>query len=184
MTPDRDNIRFNVLRNALYHTARRRWFESWNRRFNFLVILLGAAAVGDLATRAGFDPISIGVAVATIGALQLVFDFSGQARDHQTLQRAYYHLLADIEATLNDTDEDRARWYGDMIRITADEAPTMRAADARAYNDAIDATEMDPDQRLIVPLLHQLLAHFVAFEGRNYPKLCERSGAHRTGQEA
>ncbi|KAF0674413.1 hypothetical protein PMES_03290, partial [Profundibacterium mesophilum KAUST100406-0324] len=32
-------IRFNVLRNALYHTARRRALERINRSFNLLVLL-------------------------------------------------------------------------------------------------------------------------------------------------
>ncbi|KAF0674351.1 hypothetical protein, partial [Profundibacterium mesophilum] len=93
-----------VLRNALYHTARRRALERINRSFNLLVLLLGAAAIGDLAMRLGIDRIWIGAGVALIGALQLVFDFGRQARDHQTLQRDYYALLAEIDAAVAPDD--------------------------------------------------------------------------------
>lgn len=183
MTPDRENIRFNVLRNALYHTARRRALERWNRSFNFLVIILGAAAFGDALQAVNIPGAWAGLAVAVIGALQLVFDFGRQARDHQTLQRDYYTLLADIEATPADDPEKCAEWYSAMIRITADEPPVFRAIDAKAYNDALDATEaFDRSERLVVPLMHRVLSGVFAFEGFNYPKECEkRAGTAPTG---
>ena len=173
MTPDRENIRFNVLRNALYHTARRRSFERWNRVFNFLVVVLGAAAVGDFAAAAPLGPAIIGLAVAVIGALQLVFDFGGQARTHQTLQREYYHLLGDFEAQPEPSAEACAETFGRMIRITADEPPTMRAIEAMAFNEAIDALEMDEGERLVVPLWHRVFGWLIPFAGRRYKKVRE-----------
>ncbi|WP_146010351.1 hypothetical protein [Acidimangrovimonas sediminis] len=178
MTPDRENVRFNALRNALYHTARRRALERMNRVFNLAVILLGAAAIGDVLARFGIAQSWIGAAVALIGALQLVFDFGRQARDHQTLQRDYYSLLADIEAVPSANDEDCATWQSRLVRIAAEEPPMLRALDAKAYNDAIDALEFGRDQRLHVPLLHRILAAFVSFEGHDYRKLGELGNAH------
>lgn len=178
MTPDRDNIRFNVLRNALYHTARRRSLERLNRVFNFAVVVLGAAAVGDSLARFGIEGHWLALAIAVIGALQLVLDFGRQARDHQALQRDYYALLADIEAAPEADTLQCASWYSRMIRITADEPPTLRAIDAKAYNDAIDATELfGRDQRLHVPFHHRLLGGFIGFEGRGYAKLAEIDAA-------
>lgn len=169
MAPDRENLRLNVLRNALYHTGRRRWFERWNRWFNFLVVVLGAAAVGDLLAVFVYGQAYLGLAVAVIGALQLVFDFGGNARDHQTLQREYYHLLADIEANLDPSIEDCAAWRGRMVRITADEPPVLRALDAKAYNDAIDALGVLKDgDRLKIPFWHILFGWLSAFEGHRY----------------
>jgi len=174
MTPDRENIRFNVLRNALYHSARRRALERWNRLFNFLVVILGAAAVGDVMDTYGLPPYLAGMAVAVIGALQLVFDFGRQARDHQVLQRDYYALLADIEATLDPDAARCADWYSRMIRITADEPPVLRAIDAKAYNDALDATgTFDSTERLMIPLVHRLFGSILPFEGHNYRKAGE-----------
>lgn len=168
-------IRFNVLRNALYHVARRRSLERINRFFNFMVIALGTAAVADLVSV--FDwrvpTEAFGAAIAIVGALQLVFDFGRAARDHQALQREYYNLLADIEAVIAPDQNQLAEWYSRMIRISADEAPVLKAIDAKAYNDAIDALEWDREQRLVVPWWHKPLAGVVSFEGVEYPKVVE-----------
>lgn len=175
---DADNIRFNVLRNALYHTARRRHFEMLARWLNLIVILLGAAAIADTLRNFGIGPVWIGVAVTVVGALQLVFDFGRQASDHQGLQRDYYRLLAEIEAKISPTQEDIARWKGEMIRITADEPPVLRAIDAKAYNDALDATGVYPDdERLVIPFGPRVAGGFLSFEGRSFKKLKEISDA-------
>lgn len=171
---DRDNLRFNVLRNALYHTARRRHFEAGNRAFNFLVIILGAAAISDLFTALNLDPRWIGASVAVIGALQLVIDFGGKARDHQMLQRAYYELLAEIERETMPALEQIAHWQAQQTTIAADEPPTLRAIDAKAYNDALDSIDtFRQDQRLRIPFHHRLLGNLIAFDGHNYKKLSE-----------
>ncbi|SFQ13643.1 hypothetical protein SAMN05421853_10275 [Roseivivax halotolerans] len=171
---DREIIRFNVLRNALYHTARRRWLERANRICNLLVILLGTAVVADLAARAGAGALYIGGAVAFIGALQLVLDFGRQARDHQILQRDYYVLLSEIEKLADPTEADLAHWRGRMFEITAEEPPTLRAIDAKAYNDALDAVEVyDQGERLVVPFLHRIAGSFLSFDGHTYRKVSE-----------
>lgn len=168
-----ENIRFNVLRNALYHTARRMRFERLNRWFNFAVILLGAAAMGDILGTLGIPQIVAGASVAVIGAAQLAFDFGRAARDHQQLQRDYYNLLADIEAVPNPDEAQCALWYSQMIRIAGEEPPIMRAIDAKAYNDAIGAMEMPADQRLHVPVLHRLMQNYISFEGYSYEKVAD-----------
>jgi hypothetical protein len=176
MDNDRENIRFNALRNALYHTGRRLTFERWNRWCNFAVILLGAAAMADFAKGAGFGDHQyvLGGLVAAVGAAQLVFDFAGRARDHQALQRDYYHLLADIEEAAAPDESLVSLWRGRMIRIAGDEPPTYRALDAKAYNDAIGATEIFPlTERLHIPWHHRLFGAFWAFEGYDYRKIGE-----------
>ena len=42
------NLKFDALRNAIYHTARRGIMDALNEIFLFVVIISGAAAVGDL----------------------------------------------------------------------------------------------------------------------------------------
>ena len=97
MLQDPQIVRFNILRNALYHTARRRSLERINRVFNFSIVVLGTAAFGGVVSKLDLDNVTaevIGAPIAVIGALQLVWDFGRQAREHQILQREYYHLLA------------------------------------------------------------------------------------------
>lgn len=174
---ERDLLRFNALRNALYHTARRRFLERLGRLFNFIVILLGAAAVGDFVSFLSIPhpQQAIGLVVAFVGALQLVFDFGRQARDHQVLQRDYYTLLADMDRVTVPTDEKLAEWRGKLTVINADEPPVLRAIDAKAYNDAVDAMEFDRGERLIIPLHLSVFGPFIAFEGHEFVKVCERN---------
>lgn len=172
-----ENLRFNVLRNALYHTGRRRAAERWNRFFNFLVILLGAAAMSDVMRRFGIDLVWIGAAVSFVAAAQLVFDFGRQARDHQALQRDYYNLLAEIEECLDPNPAQCASWAAKMTRIAGDEPPVLRAVDAKAYNDALDAMDTyDHGEHLYVPWYQRLLASWFSFDGYNYRKFSELPG--------
>ncbi|HEV7247960.1 MAG TPA: hypothetical protein VGN93_13330 [Shinella sp.] len=176
---NRELVRFNVLRNALYHTSRRLTFDRWNRWFNFVVIVLGATAMTDWLEGFGIamSQSIFGVAVAAVGAASLVFDFAGKARDHQSLQREYYHLLAEIEGNLDPTPQDLASWQSAMIRVAGDEPPTLRALDAKAYNDALGATEIfDLGQRIHIPWLHRFLGAVWAYEGYDYKKVCELPG--------
>jgi hypothetical protein len=173
MTHDLETVRFNVLRNALYQTARRMSFERLNRWFSFFVIILGAAAMVELVTGFGVPAVLPSAMVTAIGALQLTFDFGGKARQHHDLQRQYYNLLADIEQTVDPDVAQIAHWYGSMIRIAGDEAPILRAIDAKAYNDAVDAMEMDRQLRLQIPWHHRVLQGVLTFEGHTYRKLSE-----------
>lgn len=167
----RDNVFFNVLRNALYHQARRRRIEFWNRGFTFVVVLLGAATFGKFASEFGIQDIWTGALVAVVATFQLVLDLSGAARQHQTLQRDYFSLLADVEEELKPSRQDVSKWRSRMIRISGEEPPVLRAVDAKAHNDALAAmgTHVYPkDQRLVIPWHHRLRAHLQSFEGYEY----------------
>jgi hypothetical protein len=127
------NPKFDALRNAIYHTSRRRFFELLSRFLSFLVVISGTAAVANLHA---IEPRFAAAAAATIGALQLVFDFNGRARTHEILQRKYYDLIAEIDGIQSPNDEQILKWQAALNRIYADEPPPMRALDAIAYNAA------------------------------------------------
>lgn len=174
MTEKLENLRVNVLRNALYHTARRLTFERWNRVFNFLVIALGAAGMGDFLARFGIDQMWVAAAVTVVGALQLTCDFAGFARTHQGLQRDYYGLLADLEEMTEPTEDKIALLRGKMMRISGEEPPILRALDAKAYNDAIDASGYyERDQRLHIPMTHRIFGRYWPYDGRGYDTMAE-----------
>ncbi|KQS74058.1 hypothetical protein ASG25_21540 [Rhizobium sp. Leaf384] len=182
MTTDRENIYFNVLRNALYHTGRRMTFDRWSRWGNFAVIVLGASAFADV-TRPLFGQgyaVWLGGITAVIGAIQLVFDFGGRAREHQSLQRDYYNLLDDIEESAMPSIEQIGRWRGAMVRIAGGEPPVLRALDCKAYNDAIGATDVYPKtERIFIPAWHRIWGQVWAFEGYDYKKLWELPVGHK-----
>jgi hypothetical protein len=165
--------KFDALRNAIYHTARSKYFDLWNRIFNFIVIVLGATVVGKLATpHAGFDT-WIEFGIVFVAALQLVFDFGGRAGTHAFLQKRYYDVLADMEMS-SDVESPKAikKWSAKLLTIAGDETITMRALDAVAYNSALDSITTDPElirgNRLHVPLRHRILKQFIAFQGTQF----------------
>ncbi len=155
--------RHQALRNALYHLARRGWLDGWNRLFNLLVIIGGTSAAADLTRGNSQAYLLLGGAIALIGALQLVFDFGGRARAHETLQRRYYSLVADIQSRIVPTVQDCADWEAEMSRVAADEPPTLRALDAVADNQATAALLGSSRPRLQVTrfenLTRQILSH-------------------------
>jgi hypothetical protein len=144
-TPDDDctnqlkDLRHTILRNALYHIARRAWHERINRFFNLFVIIGGTAYVANFAQGDVRWNLALGLSTSIIGAMQLVFDFGGRARDHQILQKRYYDIRAAIDENTAPTSADCAKWKADLTRIYADEPPTFRALDAIADNQATAA---------------------------------------------
>ena len=174
MRNDAQSFIFNALRNALYHTAQRRTNEARARWLNFAVIFLGAATVADILEPWGITVLHLGGLTTVIGALQLTFDFGGKARTHQMLQHDYYQALAHFQAITEPTESDIAEANARLTKIMANEPPIMKAVDAKAHNDAIDATGFyEKDQRLKVPWLHTLFKNSHAFEGKNYPTIRE-----------
>lgn len=131
------NPRFDALRSALYHTERRRFLDFLNRTINFIVVLLGASAAAKWADVLKFSGVWIEFGIVAFSTLQLVFDFGGSARVHEFLQRRFYEILGEIEASKSDNDEVMRKWSAKLIALSADEPMTMRALDAIAYNKAV-----------------------------------------------
>lgn len=157
-----EELEFNALRNALYHTARRQRLELWSRMTNFAVIVGGASAVVDVA-RDSDAGVWIGLAIAIIGASQLVFDFSGRARTHELLQKQYYSIMSSLKEQDSPDRIFRAKMEGEMLRIAGEEPPTYRALDAIAYNEACDALHGLEGQkhRLKVRWWQSITAHLI-----------------------
>jgi hypothetical protein len=155
------DVKFDALRNAVYHASRRRFFELLSRSLSFLVVVSGTAAVASVA---GWDPRWPAAGAAVIGALQLVFDFNGRARLHEGLQRRYFELIASIEGAAGASKEDIAKWRSALGLIYADEPPSMKALDAIAYNKACDSLGCS-EGRLHVWLLQQ----FYSFPDAHFP---------------
>lgn len=178
------DIRFDALRNALYHTARRRICERWAQVMNFLVIIFGAATIGNFLGAIGIPSLTgVDHAVLTCsgvvfaGGASMVFDFAGRAAIHRQLQGDYYRLLSEIVRAGATGEGNAADFDAQLVAIYANEPPVMRAIDAKAYNDALDAfgdaMGYSPKDRLIVPWLHSVFGQFCTFEGHEYHRYSE-----------
>jgi hypothetical protein len=141
-------VRFNALRNAIYHTSRRRFLDLANRLLSLIVVASGALAVAQFAEQLHIAPTVYAFVAAMAGLLQLVFDFGGAARTHEFLQRRFYELSAEITEKKEPTDDDLARWEATLNHLYAEEPPPMRAVDAIAYNAAIDSVDPKKEGRI------------------------------------
>ncbi|WP_126010598.1 hypothetical protein [Georhizobium profundi] len=169
MTDEAFQLRHTALRNANYHLARRRWLEGVSRCFNLLVILGGTGTAAEVVRGSDFGALLLGATIALIGALQLVFDFSGRARLHETLQRRYFELMADIECALDPQQADCANWRAKLTRIAGDEPPVMRALDAVADNQATGALLGATKPRLQISRWEHFSRNFCAHENKTFP---------------
>jgi hypothetical protein len=157
-------IRFDALRNAIYHSSRRRFFELLSRCLSFLVVISGTAAVANLQI---LDPRLMAAIAAAIGALQLVFDFNGRARVHENLQRRYFELIAEVDAVATPTPADIEKWNAKWSLIYADEPPPMRGLDAISYNTACDSIGRSKS-RLELSWYHLFFRHLYSFPNTQF----------------
>ncbi|SCB33310.1 hypothetical protein GA0061099_10059 [Bradyrhizobium yuanmingense] len=169
MTDPHSEAKFDALRNAIYHTARKDFYDGVNRSANFLVIVLGAAVAGKASKLFSMDETWLEFAVLIVATAQLTFDFGYKARTHEFLQRKYHELLAELEL---DSSLDGQKWKSKLQTIAADEPMPMRALDALAYNAAVDATYFEAvdraKNRVWVPFFHRVFKNFIARNGYNY----------------
>ncbi|MCF1470577.1 hypothetical protein FS763_01355 [Agrobacterium vitis] len=162
-------LRHAILRNALYHIARRSWHERVNRFLNLGVIIGGTVYVAKIWPGSPGWDLALGLATSTIGAMQLVFDFGGKARDHQMLQKRYYDIRAAIDGNTAPMTADCAKWRAELTRIYADEPPTFRALDAIADNQATAALHDAVKPRLKVNLWQSLTRNIFVHNGGEFP---------------
>ena len=165
-----DQIRFEALRNAIYHGTRKAFLGGANRWLSFIIIIFGAAAIGDLSKWLHVGNQTVFAAIATAAAtLQLVFDFGGRAALHDYLQRRYYELIADIVD--NPGEEHAVKWEARLIRLYADEPTPMRALDAIARNAAVEALGYKQSDRVRVTWCQSLLSQVWPFNESDFPNI-------------
>lgn len=168
-----------ALRNALYHTARRKWLDTWGRMLNFMVIVAGTSAATDMLGLVQGSAKLAAFTVAVIGALQLVYDFSGRARTHELLQRRYYTIYADISECTAPDDKKCAEWEAEFARAAGDEPPTMRALDAIADNQATNAL-LGGKRRLTVNWWQSATRHLFTHNSADFPPRSDWRPGHIT----
>jgi hypothetical protein len=163
---------FYALQNALYHTDRRSALDFRNRILSLLTIVLGTGVVSKIGDQHGITTwLELGTVIAA--ASQLVFDFGGQARTHDFLQRRYFEFLSEVDGKNLENHEEKQKINAKLLLICSEEPITMRALNAVAYNQAIDATVYDTterkSQRLKVTWLQRLLRNWCVFQNVDFP---------------
>lgn len=166
------DVRFDGLRNALYHSARAAYYDKLNRWGNFLIVVFGmGSAVEVLSGTFGISSISkyLGFAAGFIGVIQLVFDFSGKSKTHDYLKKRFFEILSEVELC---DDSEYKKLNAKMSNLYSEEPlPTMRAVDAIAYNQAVLRLKRDPEQHILkVPRSRFIFQNICVFPNDEFRK--------------
>ena len=165
-----DDLRFDLLRSALYNGARERWYAGLHRLVMFGTTIAGTGAAASILGNQP-DWIAAGAAllVAALSTSDLVLDLSGKARLHNSLRGRFFELLSETE-TIKGSPKELASIKSRMTLIYGDEPPTMRALDAICWNEAYQSTnpeaELKKMSRVTAP--QHMLRHIWAFPGVSF----------------
>lgn len=124
-------LRFDLLQSAVYHDLRQTTLQRVHRTMLFVTILLGSSAIAAFGNHWPLIGQVSGIAIASIGAAQLVWDFAGAARDHADLKRRLYGLLSKLDEGSKLDDINAA-----LALVYADEPPSIDRVSRRAHNRA------------------------------------------------
>ena len=122
----KSGLTFDILRNAIYHTARRAFLDRINRIITFLVIVLGTSAAAQFGQHFGFDDKWLAAGAAVLATLQLVADFGVSASVHTYLQKRCYELLVDLETVPDGEIDEVIKLRSRLTLIYGDEPPQMQ----------------------------------------------------------
>jgi hypothetical protein len=165
------DLRFDLMRNAIYHSARSRFLDMCNRIFVFLAIIFGTTAAADLGSSLHLSATLLSAAAAISATISLVGDFAVSARTHAYLQRRCYEMLSEVEriGDVSDTLPPKINDIrGQLTTLYGEEPPPMRALDAIAYNAACDSL-LDGKGRLLVNWRQSMFRHLYPFNGTDFP---------------
>lgn len=158
------HFRCDVERCMVYHAHRRSFFDFLHKLTMLAIIVVSSAVIADFF---GSLP-TLGVVVAILAALDMVFDYSVKARDHEFLYRRYAELDADFYARTEIGNDLLLELEGRYRRLVADEPPHYKSLNALCHNEVMIA--QGQDTKCLVPLRwwHRWFMHWVRFEGRDF----------------
>ncbi|AZG75550.1 hypothetical protein [Methylocystis rosea] len=171
-----EDLRFDLLRNAIYHTARGQFLDLCTRSLNFVVIALGTSAAAEIG-KGHIEPKWLAAAATFAATIQLVGDLGVSARVHFYLQRRCYELLSELEGPAPKDQTKIAEVRAKLTVLYGEEPPPMRALDAVAYNAACDSVGKG-ERRVKISWFQSAMRQFYPFNGTKFiPKVGNAAAA-------
>ncbi len=157
-------LKFAIEKSLRYHQRRRGFFDAMHNAIMFGVIICGSAAF------AGESPKLAGAIAALIGALDLVFQFSHKARDHQSLFQRFSELNVAVTTTEISTNKELDILVAKRLKIESDEPPIFWALEADCDNETAIAWGRDKSSGLIrLEWYQRLFMNFLRFDRTVFP---------------
>nr|VFK51227.1 MAG: hypothetical protein BECKTUN1418D_GA0071000_100625 [Candidatus Kentron sp. TUN] len=159
-----DGLLFDCERLSIYHAIRRNFLDKCHRISLFLVVLSGTTAFSFVMGRWEMDWLTMFPAL--FGLANLVFDFAGQSRIHESVYRRICALSGDILAD-PDAEKNIGRWQKEIHGIYAEDPAIYRALEAWAYNLACNGRGKT-EHHFIIPQWHFYLKNIWPFLSHDY----------------
>ncbi|WP_153769262.1 hypothetical protein [Labrenzia sp. CE80] len=166
-------LRFSSQRNAVYHAARRSFYDFQERLINFTVVVMGSAAFASftdvISFASKYAAVFPAVTVAA-GLYSLVFSLSQKAGTHAAFQKEYFMIVAEI-AELDNTAENRKRIDARLHQLYAQEPPTFHALNCIAYNNVLMSMGGTPHEQYALNWFQRAFSNFFRFEAVLFPSV-------------
>lgn len=162
---DQETLIARALARAHYHEEREAFLLSFYRASSFLVLLFGTTAFATLSvgTPGWIGQIVAGL-TAALGALQIIFDFSGQSREHAILRK----VATEIVASAKEDGADLVALEKRYVLASANSPPTFHAIEAEGYNHAQLAIGQSEATLLYIPFWHRVTKNIFRHSTTNY----------------
>jgi hypothetical protein len=171
-----DDVLFAVQLSTRYHARRQAFFGRWRTTTAACSAVLGALAGGNALAK-GEDHRLIAwttLAVAVIGALDMVVGTAKAENKHRLLRSRFLELQGKIDGKDSPTRSDLTKWKALRLRIEQDEAPLFHIVWYQARNELCRARGIKSEQRF--PIFQRWTAQLF-----RWPEAKPR--AHRTTLE-
>ena len=109
----------------------------------------------------------------SLGGLQLVYDFAGNAAKHHELRGKFLQIMAKAEAP----DADVGDLSRSMVAIYSDEPEIYHAVNFMAYNAAQAAFDRPDKEPVKVGWIRALLRHWMTFSPSDFKDTSRTSPA-------
>ena len=152
------DLRFNIGRSIRYHKARQNFFDLLDKFTNFISILFGSSSVFVLSQQNTVLAMYLGLSLAVISALALVFGFSTKARDHFDFAKQFTEqerrlIKGPLSDELLNSVEDEIR------SIESNESNVLRTLNDLCWNYEAEAQGVPKEELIKVHWFRRLFRH-------------------------
>lgn len=148
---DAKNLKFELLRQAFYHSDELWFFLFVERSTKFLSAMAGTAVVGMAFASHPAFAIAIGSAITILQTIGLVFGISSRAVLHENKRQRYFYLLSELESKPANA-EIIYRIQSEMMRTWSEEPSTKWAVEVMARNSAMSAMKGKLEKGDLIPI--------------------------------
>lgn len=164
---EREILRFDALRNAFYHSSRRKTYEVRHRWLMAIIAISTTTLFARISSIGSFELLFAAVPVLA-SLTDLIFSPGEKAKNHQVMQKQFFELLADLEFIKLEDEEALSGIRSKMLRIYGDEETNFRVLDAVSYNAALESMGRDSEDRLIVSSFQFAFRNLLSFENVSF----------------